>query len=87
MNQKDVKSISKKCEDWWWENCLYLDAQAREAFWSAFRLAPPNYYELSREEKNETRKDLDKAISSLEKAVELPPINIKLDDFKKDNKG
>jgi len=87
MNKKDVRIIAQKCGDWWWEHCLYLDAEARGAFWSAFRLAPENYYELTREEKNKTRNDLHKAFSLLEKAVELPPINIELDDFKKDNKG
>jgi hypothetical protein len=87
MNEKDVMIIALKCEDWWWENCLYLDAEPREAFWSAFRLAPSNYHKLPPEEKKETRKDLDKAFLSIEKAVQLPPINIKLDDFKKEDKG
>lgn len=34
-----ISEVVRKCEDWWIENCLYLDAGSREAFWTACKLA------------------------------------------------
>ncbi len=89
MIGRDTNIFAKKCEDWWWDNCFYLDGESREAFWNAFRLAPENYHELPLPERIEIRHGLERTFSLLQKGVELPPIkDVNLDDFampKKEN--
>ena len=39
MRTDQTNAIVKECQNWWTSNCLYLDAQSREAFFRAFHAA------------------------------------------------
>jgi len=82
MSGKETTPTTIKCENWWWKNCFYLDAESREAFWKAIRLAPENYHALPLKERIEIRDILNSTYDALQKAVELPPIkDFNLDDY------
>ena len=36
---REVFDVIQECQDWWDRNCIYLDAEAREAFLRAFHAA------------------------------------------------
>ena len=39
LHKDEVGSVVIECQDWWVENCLYLDAEARQAFLEAYHAA------------------------------------------------
>ncbi len=39
LNKDEVGSVALECQEWWQGNCLYLDADARQAFLKAFQAA------------------------------------------------
>ena len=39
VHTKEIGNITKKCNVWWEENCLYLEPNAREAFSTAYHAA------------------------------------------------
>jgi hypothetical protein len=87
---KETITTVTKCDNWWWENCFYLDAETREVFYEFIKKVPEKFHELPLKERIAIRTDMERIIVSLQEAVELPPIkDIKLDDFesKKEDKG
>ena len=69
-----------KAQDWWEQNCLYLDADAREAFWRGIRAAGLHGELLrSRADSQLIRdnwKKIEDAQAAIERSVALPPIKI-----------
>jgi hypothetical protein len=69
-----------KAQDWWEQNCLYLDADAREAFWRGIR-ASGLHGELLRGRADsqlirDNWKEMEEAQAAIERSVALPPIRI-----------
>ena len=69
-----------KAQDWWEQNCLYLDADAREAFWRGIRAAGL-HGELLRNRADsqlirDNWKEMEDAQAAIERSVALPPIKI-----------
>ena len=65
-----------KCQQWWDENCLYLDQGARQAFLTAFRMA--HIHPSIRDSHDvdgikQNWADIMKAGPEIEKGVGLPP--------------
>jgi hypothetical protein len=82
MHTNELDGVVIECQNWWYNNCLYLDAKAREAFYRAFRAAS-NHEILLRNLVNggTTREEIERngdviraAGHIIEQAVELPPI-------------
>jgi len=69
-----------KAQDWWEQNCLYLDEDAREAFWRGIRAAGLHGELLrSRADSQLIRdnwKKIEDAQAAIERSVALPPIKI-----------
>ena len=38
-DREEMGHLAAKCEDWWMKNCLYLNAEARQAFFIAWQAA------------------------------------------------
>ena len=77
-----------KCQTWWENNCLYLEADAREAFYKAY-IAANSHYGFVNDRSNpklvrENWATISDAGTVIVKSVELPPIKeeeiIKKDD-------
>ena len=78
-NPDEIRDFAVECQDWWAANCLFLEAEAREAFFDAI-LQAPQHADLIRnkaptEEKVNSWETIRRAGQLLVKAVELPPIN------------
>jgi ABC-type lipoprotein release transport system permease subunit len=41
-DEKELLTIIFKCQDWWFKNCLYLQPEARRAFWDSFQFIFPD---------------------------------------------
>jgi hypothetical protein len=69
-----------KAQNWWDQNCLYLDADARDAFWRGIRAAGLHADLLrSRADSRiiqENWKKIEDAQQALERSVALPPIKM-----------
>ena len=69
-----------KAQDWWEQNCLYLDADAREAFWSGIHAAGLHGDLLRGRTDGQIIRDnwkkMEDAQAAIERSVALPPIKI-----------
>jgi len=69
-----------KAQDWWEHNCLYLDADAREAFWRGIRAAGLHGELLRGRADSQLIRDnwkkMEDAQAAIERSVALPPIKI-----------
>jgi hypothetical protein len=69
-----------KSQIWWEENCLYLDADAREAFWRGIRAAGLHGELLRGRADSQLIRDnwkkMEDAQAAIERSVALPPIKI-----------
>jgi phosphate uptake regulator len=81
--REEIGDVVMKCQDWFFRNCLYLDAEAREAFWKAFMAAGsrPVYLSARVPRSDEDMKTLERNWSLIEnageaivKGVDLPSI-------------
>ncbi len=74
-NEEQRMSIVGECQDWWFQNCLYLREDVRNEFHSAYNLA----HMVATGDAN-SRKELEKKIFALGKLIEesvgLPPMNV-----------
>ena len=79
MDAADVSlvELADKCEAWWLENCLYLDAKAGKAFRGAYvdvlacAFAPPSSHQ---EEVERTQQRVGDVCNTVAKGVGLPII-------------
>jgi hypothetical protein len=77
-----IGNITYECQEWWFENCLYLEAEPREAFVDAYKAARRHLELMGMATLNKiTTKALEenyekimKAGKAIEEAVALPPI-------------
>ncbi len=81
VHQKDkVGDMVYKCQEWWFKNCLYLDKDAREAFFEAYRAAAIHPDLLASKEEGKVIKENWAKIANAGKAIEegaaLPSISI-----------
>jgi hypothetical protein len=63
-----------KCQDWWSENCLYLDSKSRDAFKNCYMLV---YHYEEYKKNNEAKETFDKIIDTgkyLAEGVNLPSL-------------
>lgn len=84
LHTERISSVVIECQNWWDNNCLYLDPEAREAFFHALRAAQVHaslLQGLSVDKSPERFEKIEKnwakigsALGSIEKAVALPPI-------------
>jgi len=78
---KDSGDVIKKCQEFWTNNCIYLEPEPREAFRGAY-MAAHDHPEIVKAQKNtpwakeilENWERITKAGESIIKAVELPTI-------------
>ena len=73
-------NFADECQEWWTQNCLFLEAEAREAFYDAIDQAfiharLVTYGSVSEEVKKRSWEVISRAGPLLVKAVELPVIN------------
>lgn len=73
-----ITEVVIKSQDWWEQNCLYLDAEAREALWRGIRAAALHADLLRGHAEpaaiHENWKKMEDAQQAVERAVALPPI-------------
>jgi hypothetical protein len=81
-----IVAVVNECQEWWFEHCLYLDAEARQAFREAYHAAisHSNYLIGSRDVERAERsfERILKAGAAIERAVELPSIGISEEESK-----
>jgi hypothetical protein len=77
-NQGELSQIVLDCQEWWNDNCLYLTADARQAFSHAYMTAATHYASIAAGEKElvlyETQ-IIRQAGNKIIKGVELPPMS------------
>jgi hypothetical protein len=79
-----------RCQQWWYDNCLYLDAQSRKEFIECARDA--GFFRMTRESQNTAEKAallkrLKNVLRLIEEGVHLPPVgeaSIRPKDAKKE---
>ncbi len=68
-----------ECQEWWAQNCLFLEAESRKAFYDALNQASTHVKLIksgaSKEDKKSSWETISRAGPLLVKAVELPVIN------------
>jgi hypothetical protein len=78
-DQQEINRIVLKCQDWWKNNCLYLEADARESFSKAYVAAHNHYQFLDTHTDGDTIRKNWKIVMDagniIVKGVELPPIS------------
>jgi hypothetical protein len=78
-DESKLHDFAVECQQWWTQNCLFLEAEARNAFYEAIQEAPKHGGLLkltaSAEEKKSSWETIRRAGRLLVKAVELPVIN------------
>lgn len=76
--EDQVNSVIMECQEWWNINCLYLEADAREAFIHAYLTAGNHHLLLKSHDRAEDVKSSWAIImlpgKLIVKGVELPPI-------------
>ncbi|MDD2901561.1 MAG: hypothetical protein PHU44_03935 [Syntrophales bacterium] len=92
VHQKDkCGDMVIKCQEWWYKNCLYLDQNARQAFYEAYHAAF-HYPDLwaSREDRSvldEYWAKITNAGKAIEEGTALPSIHIPEQDMPESEKG
>lgn len=74
--ESEVNEVVMKCQDWWYKNCLYLDAKSRKAFREAYHLAS-DFRSIPKTDtamRKEWFEDIRGAGAAIVEAVELPTI-------------
>lgn len=73
LRQKDIYNKVSKCQEWWNNNCLYLDEKSRGSFKSSFLLA--GQFNSSGEKGSiEFFKKIEEAGQDILRAINLPAI-------------
>ncbi|WP_145964078.1 hypothetical protein [Chromobacterium phragmitis] len=88
-NDEQAYSIVKECDEWWNNNCLYLEPDARVAFLSAFisKRQLANYKGDDYPLMSHLRNQIESAGNKIVTAISLPIINEQeIIDNKKSNK-
>ena len=84
VHTERITAVVIKSQDWWDQNCLYLDANAREAFWRGIRAASLHGDLLrARSDAATIRANWQKmehAQQEIERSVALPPIKTSVAD-------
>jgi hypothetical protein len=78
-NGKECSEHVMKCQEWWNENCLYLDDKAREAFRLSYMAAHSRPNILASGHGESMRENFEIVIAAGEKIVAgaaLPPLNV-----------
>ncbi len=65
--------VVRNCQDWWYNNCLYLDPRVRDAFRACYS-AVFNYDSKSEDVRNELWPRIMAPGNLIQTAVDLPPI-------------
>ncbi|MDI3548102.1 MAG: hypothetical protein PWR10_1754 [Halanaerobiales bacterium] len=77
LNSEKVHDKAYKCQEWWYENCLYLDPKTRKAFKKAL-LDAQLYNQTDRNNDKDLKeklfKEVEKVGELIVKGVELPTI-------------
>ncbi len=77
-DDKRIGDVVMECQDWWVKNCLYLDAEARQAFKMAYHAASDHRGFLRPEfdaaGARENWKRITDAAEAIVKGVELPSL-------------
>lgn len=77
-NSEEIGAHIARCEEWWDNNCLYLNAEAREAFsralWSAQQLRPEACAKQDGKRQSDNWERLSHAGDVLVRSVELPSL-------------
>ena len=80
-----IGSVVMKCQNWWVNNNLYLDKEAREAFYRAFLVAANHPIliapggprdEIAAKTIRESAETIDRAAEAIERTVDLPSIRV-----------
>jgi hypothetical protein len=76
-DSKKVWDTAVQCQDWWWENCLYLTSEARDAFYQSIFCAINHRYligaHVGRDEVMRNWNDIMKPGEEIPRAIDLPP--------------
>jgi hypothetical protein len=77
-DSKTIGDVVLRCQDWWEKNCLYLEPEAREAFFKAYIAAHSHHQYVELRDNPDLVKNNWKTIidagTIIEKCVDLPPI-------------
>lgn len=73
----EVNAVASECHKWWSTNCLYLDADARKAFFDAFSRAPRHSVLANHKDEQTIEANfeiIERAGNIIAAGVGLPPI-------------
>lgn len=77
-DEKQSFPVVNECQDWWFNNCLFLEEEARKAFINACTAAVGHKTVMNmhvpRAEVERNWENIMRAVELLVKGVELPPI-------------
>jgi len=70
IDHEDLNDLVLQCENWWNNNCLYLDPQSRQAFFDS-------YYAASQHSKLFQRNDADGVMENINKIEKAGQVIVK----------